>query len=522
MNQISYLKVHTGDCMHKRAVLNPYTSQTILVPCGRCNACNYSRSVRNELKCYAQESISKYSYFITLTYDSFSIPFYRMSSVPLESDPSKLFVRYKALPRPQYYKKGKKVTGLDHSTSFEGSFVCDKEYYDSFVVQADLSFFGKYPFLRNTYSYINHQDISLFFKRLRRCSAYYTGNYERIHFYFVGEYTPLRFRAHWHLLLFFDSDWLAQNILSLVDKCWPFGRSSCSRSREDATSYTAGYTNSFSFTPFHLLSARQLRPYSRFSNGFGELLFKKFQEDIRRGTFFRATVGVSVELYGRNVSVFPWRSIYRSCVFRPCSIPGATFEDVSRLCFYLSNIIRRPGFNPRGRCSTYLISRRVVGYVRWCYRSFSTTTRLREEILSYVFSFIGYRLDAHSYIDNSDYDRLVFSLARLISDFRCFLRGYGIDDMISDYGRFSYAIRNSFAFYRYLAHENQFQTYLKLSELPAGLDYYYWRQTPELLREFKSDFHYSLLVDWQHKKCYDRVKHRELNDLNRKYIEDHG
>lgn len=522
MDQSGFLKIHTGDCMHKRAVLNPYTGQTIFVPCGRCNACNYSRSVRNELRCYSQESISKYSYFITLTYDSFSIPFYRMSYTSLDSGSSKYLVRYKAVPRPKFYKKGKLVTGLDHSTSFEGSFICDKEYYQSFVVQADLSVSGKYPFLRNTFSYINHQDISLFFKRLRRQTAYYTSSYERIHFYFVGEYSPLSFRAHWHLLLFFESDWLAQNISILVDKCWPFGRTSCSLSRDDATSYTAGYTNSFSFTPFHLLSHRQLRPYSRFSNGFGEFLFKKFQEDIRRGAFLQSTTGVSVQLHGRNVSIYPWRSIYSSCVFRACSIPGATFEDVSRLCFHLSNILRRPGFNPRGKCCPTVIATRVVRYVQLCYLSYQTSQALREDPLSYIFTFLGFRLDRHSYIDSFDLPRLVNSLARLVSDFRKFLYGYGLDDRISDYSRFSYALRNSFAFFQYLARENQFQTYSKLSQLPPGLDYFYWRQTPELLEEFKFSPYYNLLVDYQHKKCYDRVKHRELNDLNRKYIEEHA
>lgn len=508
--------------MHKRAVLNPYTGQTILVPCGYCNACNYSRSVRNELKCYSQESISKYAYFITLTYDSFSIPFYRMSFTPLDASFDKLLVRYKALPRPKYYKKGRLVTGLDHSTAFDGSFVCDKEYYQSFTFQADLSVNGKYPFLRNTYSYINHQDISLFFKRLRRQTAYYTSNYERIHFYFVGEYTPLHFRAHWHILLFFDSDWLAENISILIDKCWPFGRTSCSRSREDATSYTAGYTNSFSFTPFHLLSSRKLRPYSRFSNGFGELLFKKFQQDIRQGNFFQASTGVDIHLHGRHVSVFPWRSIYRPCLFKPCSIPGATFEDVSRLCIHLSNIIRRPGFNPSRKCSPYFIARRVVRYVQFCYLSYKTSQRLREEPLSYIFTFLGFRLDCHSFIDSIDLIRLSNSLARLISDFQVFLKGYSLHQSLVDYPRFAQALRNSFAFYRYLARETQFQTYTKLMELPPGLDYYYWRQTPELLEEFKSSPYHGLLLDYQHKKCYDRVKHRELNELNRKYIEEYA
>ena len=76
--------------------------------------------------------------------------------------------------------------------------------------------------------YLNYVDVQNYIKRLRKHLDKYTN--EKISFYAVGEYGPVHFRPHFHLLLFFNSQEIADVIRECHNKSWKLGRSDIQRS----------------------------------------------------------------------------------------------------------------------------------------------------------------------------------------------------------------------------------------------------------------------------------------------------
>ena len=86
----------------------------------------------------------------------------------------------------------------------------------------------------------------------------------------MGEYGPVHFRPHYHLLLFTNSDKVSQVLRYCHDKSWKLGRSDFQRSAGGAGSYVASYVNSLCSSPLLYRSCRAFRPRSRASIGFFE------------------------------------------------------------------------------------------------------------------------------------------------------------------------------------------------------------------------------------------------------------
>ena len=62
----------------------------------------------------------------------------------------------------------------------------------------------------NLIPFLNYVDVQNYIKRLRKYLFKKLGSYETLHFYAVGEYGPVHFRPHFHLLLFSNSDEVAK------------------------------------------------------------------------------------------------------------------------------------------------------------------------------------------------------------------------------------------------------------------------------------------------------------------------
>ena len=122
----------------------------------------------------------------------------------------------------------------------------------------------------NLIPFLNYVDVQNYIKRLRKYLFKTLGSYETLHFYAVGEYGPVHFRPHFHLLLFTNSDQIAEVLRQCHDKSWKFGRSDFQRSAGGAASYVASYVNSLSAAPLLYRSCRAFRPRSRASVGFFE------------------------------------------------------------------------------------------------------------------------------------------------------------------------------------------------------------------------------------------------------------
>ena len=79
----------------------------------------------------------------------------------------------------------------------------------------------------------------------------------------MGEYGPVHFRPHFHLLLFFNSSEIADVLRECHNKSWKLGRSDIQRSNGGCASYVASYVNSLASAPALYRSCRAFKPRSR-------------------------------------------------------------------------------------------------------------------------------------------------------------------------------------------------------------------------------------------------------------------
>jgi hypothetical protein len=122
----------------------------------------------------------------------------------------------------------------------------------------------------NLIPFLNYVDVQNYIKRLRKYLYQVLGSYETLHFYAVGEYGPVHFRPHYHLLLFTNSKEVSEVLRQCHDKSWKLGRSDFQVARGGASSYVASYVNSLSAAPLLYRSCRAFRPRQRASLGFFE------------------------------------------------------------------------------------------------------------------------------------------------------------------------------------------------------------------------------------------------------------
>lgn len=344
MERQDTVKYLSKKCFNGKNVLNPYTGQMMYQPCGVCPACLTRIASARSMRVNLQASISKYSYMVNLSYNTTYVPKYKIRKVSEDPDDDS-YVLY-TLPREKgRYKINKQVvlksrlTGkkrvvtkkvdapLTYNDYFKVYFSADPEYIKDFTEKASLNVKGRYPRLQHTYGYICQNDVTLFMKRLRKYLFKKTGVYEKIHSYVVSEYGPLRFRPHFHIILCFDSDKVAQNLLKAVRACWPFGACPSFRSDGGAESYVAAYVNSFSRLPYHLREDSKLRPRGRFSVGFTKGYFSDALQAIRdsisrpkeEAPFSPFFNGIPALINGKLLSVRPPRSCVDSCFLRYAS-----------------------------------------------------------------------------------------------------------------------------------------------------------------------------------------------------------
>lgn len=132
-----------------------------------------------------------------------------------------------------------------------------------------------FPQFKGLLKYVNYRDYQLFAKRFRKYLFTKIGSYEKISSYVVSEYAPKTFRPHFHILFFFDSDEVAENIRQAVFQSWRLGRVDTQLARDSAGSYVSGYLNSLVSLPRVFTDVSFTKNKSRFSKLFGYEAFKK-------------------------------------------------------------------------------------------------------------------------------------------------------------------------------------------------------------------------------------------------------
>ena len=135
-----------------------------------------------------------------------------------------------------------------------------------------------FPQFKGLLKYVNYRDYQLFAKRFRKYLFTKIGSYEKISSYVVSEYSPKTFRPHFHILFFFDSDEVAENIRQAVYQSWRLGRVDTQLARDSAGSYVSGYLNSVVSLPSIFTDVSFTKNKSRFSKLFG---YESFRQAVK-------------------------------------------------------------------------------------------------------------------------------------------------------------------------------------------------------------------------------------------------
>lgn len=286
-------------CQHRSFITNRYTGARIAVDCGQCDYCIHKRAQKASMRVKTAGSAFKYSYFVTLTYDNAHIPLMNCKvlhseyedAVGISGDIHFGDEYHSYIPVSEYQCDDSSMLRHIFFEQVQGTVPFDreiKEYVpvkDNWFLSMDAirSFIHKtqsvdktdYPVSEqygrdNLIPFLNYVDVQNYIKRLRKYLYKQLGSYETLHFYAVGEYGPVHFRPHFHLLLFTNSDEVAEVLRQCHDKSWKLGRSDFQRSAGGAASYVASYVNSLSAAPLLYRSCRAFRPRSRSSIGFFE------------------------------------------------------------------------------------------------------------------------------------------------------------------------------------------------------------------------------------------------------------
>lgn len=288
-----------GHCQHRSFITNRYNGARIAVDCGQCDYCIHKRAQKASMRVKTAGSAFKYSYFVTLTYDNEHVPL--MVCKVLHSDYDDaigisgdihfgheyhkyiLVFEYQcddtSMLRHIFFEQVQGTIPFDRETKeyapVRDNWFLSMDAIRSFIHKTQSVGKTDYPASAqygrdNLIPFLNYVDVQNYIKRLRKHLFQKLGSYETLHFYAVGEYGPVHFRPHFHLLLFTNSNQVAEVLRQCHDKSWKLGRSDFQCSASGAASYVASYVNSLSTAPLLYRSCRAFRPRSRASVGFFE------------------------------------------------------------------------------------------------------------------------------------------------------------------------------------------------------------------------------------------------------------
>lgn len=287
-------------CQHRSFITNKYTGARIAVDCGQCDYCIHKKAQKASMRVKTAGSAFKYSYFVTLTYDNEHVPLFKcevldnvFDDVLNESgDIHYGYESHSLIPVSEYSCADSSqlrhifFTQVQGTVPFNRALSKYEEVKDNWFLSMDAirsfiaktkpaSSYGEAGELSDRYGdnlipFLNYVDVQNYIKRLRKHLFQKIGSYETLHFYAVGEYGPVHFRPHYHLLLFTNSDKVSEALRYCHDKSWKLGRSDFQRAAGGAGSYVASYVNSLSAAPLLYRSCRAFKPRARASVGFFE------------------------------------------------------------------------------------------------------------------------------------------------------------------------------------------------------------------------------------------------------------
>lgn len=232
------------NCLHPRTIITAHGNFR-RVRCGCCEACTTQKGLCYSQQCKMESAAHRYTMFVTLTYDNDSLPVARYFS-----HHGNLFF-FNATPRLD--KRLRVMRGapfLAVAAPNQLHINSMGMYHSKFALPDSMS---------KDIPYLAKPDLQLFLKRLR----YYISKFsnEKIRYFATGEYGPVHYRPHFHLLLWYDDSATASRIGEAIHSSWHYGRVDYSLSKGKTASYVAQYANGLS-TRSRLHQLKNFRPFT--------------------------------------------------------------------------------------------------------------------------------------------------------------------------------------------------------------------------------------------------------------------
>lgn len=498
-------------CLHPKRIVNPYTHETMNVPCGHCKACILAKNSRYAFQCDLESYSSKYTVFVTLTY----APNYLPIATPTYLDDNTdfgLLCRYDLID----FETGESL----------GIFESDPSRLEA--LQRKFNLCGSIPYLRKT-------DLQLFLKRFR----YYVSKrcpQEKVRYYAVGEYGPVHFRPHYHLLFFLNSKEVLQICSEAVSSAWKLGRIDCQVSEGKCSSYVAGYVNSSVLIP-EVLKMRSVCPFCLHSQRLGQG-FLQGQRSKVYSLLPSEFIKRSIVLNGKYKEFDLWRSAY-SYFFPRCRgyADKSTHERAYSYRLYDTARMLFPScetsFALAKEVATfvYLFHTSEPGYCLWMFDGDMLYSQ--EETRKFCKYF--YDADVVKYpMDSVEFDRYVHRVYGELLLSKHFLYFVCDRPTLSEQRRKLLLIENFYKDLDYM-HLTEFFEAQKL--FYENEDFYgdedlfsvNWENNvyPYFYDNLRTDRGlymktpvYSLYSSQVFKLFNDRIKHKKLNDLNKIFIDE--
>ena len=244
-------------CTHKKLVRNQYTGQTLLVPCGKCEACKQAKAnrqtnrINNEVSCG-----DVLTFMVTLTYDERFIPYVtkedlendELFEIPIKRDFQVRRFRNNIVVRPTspdsngFYRQ---VLDYIPFVDFEtGEFIRQRVPFTPNLWQKGRGFH------QEKMGVIYYPDYQNFCKNLRSYLQRKYPESERptVRFYNVAEFGGEHFRPHFHPLISTEreNEW---KVRDAIYNCWQFasrdvmGDPQTIQVARNAAAYVASYVN---------------------------------------------------------------------------------------------------------------------------------------------------------------------------------------------------------------------------------------------------------------------------------------
>lgn len=538
-------------CQYRSFITNKYTNARIAVDCGQCDYCIYKKAQKASMRVKTAGSSFKYSYFVTLTYDNAHLPLLACKVLHSDYDDA-LGISgdihfgdeyHQYIPVSEYKCDDNSMLRHIFFEQVQGTVPFDREIKEyvpvkdnwflsmdairSFIIKTQAVDKTDYPASTqygrdNLIPFLNYVDVQNYIKRLRKHLSLKLGSYETLHFYAVGEYGPVHFRPHYHLLLFTNSDKVAEVLRYCHDKSWKLGRSDFQRSAGGAGSYVASYVNSLCASPLLYRSCRAFRPKSRASVGFfekgcdfveGEDPYTQIEQKIDS-----VVNGRIYNFNGVSVRSTPPLSYIRTLLPR---FSSACNDDSAAIARILLAVHRTPQRIARFGIIHYKDS--VLSLVNAYYKYLKVNSILTDDdkIILHASRCLTRFCNSSSDVDIESYINKLYRLFLYVYKFfrNWHLPGFGSD--ISAYsGRIMFIIKAGIEYEKKADYESLRDAYNLRSQYPEISDCMFALpqngQERDVLQSVSSDT-VQLLEQLRYRSstfCRDMIKHKKLNDAN--------